>query len=171
VSRVSVPLSERLRQQQRGRQAQRGWEVTLVNDEMLMQMESFPGVFIASTNLMEGLDQAALRRFDLKMKFDYLKADHAAELLRRYCADLALPAPCAEVLGRITRLTALTPGRFRRRHSATPFSPLRRSRRAGECPRVRVCTQARKQARDWVLLMEGRFRKAFLTPLHGRRRR
>ncbi|MEI2625957.1 MAG: AAA family ATPase [Giesbergeria sp.] len=34
------------------RGAQRGWEVSLVN-EMLTQMESFPGVFIASTNLMD----------------------------------------------------------------------------------------------------------------------
>ena len=41
--------------------AQRGWEVSLVN-EMLAQMESFPGVLIASTNLMEGLDTAGLRR-------------------------------------------------------------------------------------------------------------
>lgn len=33
------------------RGAQRSWEVTLVN-EMLTQMESFEGLFIASTNLM-----------------------------------------------------------------------------------------------------------------------
>jgi IS5 family transposase len=42
--------------------AQRSWEVSQVN-EMLTQMESFGGVFIASTNLMAGLDSAALRRF------------------------------------------------------------------------------------------------------------
>ena len=47
------------------RQAQRSWEVTAVN-ELLTQMESFSGLFIASTNLMRGLDQASLRRFDLK---------------------------------------------------------------------------------------------------------
>lgn len=41
---------------------------------MLTQMESFAGVFIASTNLMDGLDSAALRRFDLKVKLDYLRA-------------------------------------------------------------------------------------------------
>lgn len=35
------------------KEAQRPWEVTQVN-EMLTQMESFPGIFIASTNLMEG---------------------------------------------------------------------------------------------------------------------
>ncbi|MBW6608203.1 ATP-binding protein, partial [Salmonella enterica subsp. enterica serovar Weltevreden] len=62
------------------RGAQHNWEVSEVN-EMLTQMESFSGVFVASTNLMEGLDQAALRRFDLKVKFDYLRADQAWALL------------------------------------------------------------------------------------------
>ena len=41
------------------RGAQRIWEVTRVN-EMLTQMEGFAGVFMASTNLMGGLDPAAL---------------------------------------------------------------------------------------------------------------
>ena len=31
-------------------------------NEMLVQMEMFDGVFIASTNLMDDIDQAALRR-------------------------------------------------------------------------------------------------------------
>lgn len=48
------------------RDAKASWEVTQVN-EMLTQMEQFQGVLIASTNLIEGFDQAALRRFDLKL--------------------------------------------------------------------------------------------------------
>ena len=56
--------------------ASRSWEVTSVN-EMLTQMEQFPGIFIASTNMMHGLDQAALRRFDLKVRFDYLLPEQA----------------------------------------------------------------------------------------------
>lgn len=93
------------------RGAQRGWEVSLVN-EMLTQMESFSGVFIASTNLMDGLDQAALRRFDLKVKFDYLLAEQACELLRRHCATLHLPTPSPDILARAMRLQQLTPGDF-----------------------------------------------------------
>ncbi len=93
------------------RGAQRGWEVSLVN-EMLTQMESFPGVFIASTNLMTGLDQAALRRFDLKVKFDFLRPEQAWELLRRHCAAMSLPAPQPDLLTRIMRLGQLTPGDF-----------------------------------------------------------
>jgi hypothetical protein len=93
------------------RGAQRGWEVSMVN-EMLTQMESFPGIFLASTNLMEGLDPAALRRFDLKVKFDFLRPGQAIELLRRHCADNALPAPTAADEGRLSGLQALTPGDF-----------------------------------------------------------
>jgi len=49
----------------------RSWERSQVN-EMLTQIERFEGVMVVSTNLIEVLDPAALRRFDLKLKFDYL---------------------------------------------------------------------------------------------------
>ena len=93
------------------RGAHASWEVSQVN-EMLTQMESFPGVFVASTNLMEGLDQASLRRFDLKVKFDFLKATQACELLRRHCAELALIPPELDEEIRLQRLVKLTPGDF-----------------------------------------------------------
>ena len=69
------------------RNAVRQWEVSQVN-EFLTQLENFDGLFIASTNLADNLDQAALRRFDLKVKFDFLKPVQACELLRRHCAQL-----------------------------------------------------------------------------------
>lgn len=50
------------------RAAQRHYEVTEVN-EMLQGMERFTGVFICTTNLMDQLDAAALRRFAFKIKF------------------------------------------------------------------------------------------------------
>jgi SpoVK/Ycf46/Vps4 family AAA+-type ATPase len=81
-------------------------------NEMLTQMESFPGVFIASTNLMDGIDPAALRRFDLKVKFDFLSPEQTWELLRRHCARLGLATPQPEILNRVMRLTHLTPGDF-----------------------------------------------------------
>jgi SpoVK/Ycf46/Vps4 family AAA+-type ATPase len=62
--------------------AQRNWEVTLVN-EMLTQIENFEGIFIASTNLSETLDSAAFRRFDLKLHFDYLRKDQLLQLVQR----------------------------------------------------------------------------------------
>ena len=61
------------------RHAERSWELTQVN-ELLTQMENFNGVFVCATNFMEHLDQAAMRRFSFKLKFDYLKPDQS-ELL------------------------------------------------------------------------------------------
>lgn len=91
--------------------AQRSWEVTAVN-EMLTQMESFQGVFIASTNLMDGLDQAALRRFDLKVKFDYLRPDQAWDLFEVHRQSLGLPDPEASARTVLERFGNLTPGDF-----------------------------------------------------------
>ena len=50
------------------RGAQRTYEVTEVN-EMLQCMERHNGVFICTTNLMDSIDQAALRRFTFKIRF------------------------------------------------------------------------------------------------------
>ena len=51
--------------------AMRSWEVTAVN-EMLTRMESHPYPFICTTNLMDTLDPASLRRFSFKVKYDFL---------------------------------------------------------------------------------------------------
>lgn len=48
--------------------AHRSWEVSQVN-EMLTWMESHPLPFACTTNLMERLDQASLRRFTFKVGF------------------------------------------------------------------------------------------------------
>lgn len=92
-------------------QARVQWEVTLVN-EMLTQMESFQGVFVASTNLMDRLDEASLRRFDLKVRFHYLAPGAAQRLLHDYCRVLGVPPPDADALRALQALDALTPGDF-----------------------------------------------------------
>jgi SpoVK/Ycf46/Vps4 family AAA+-type ATPase len=103
--------------------AHHSWEVTQVN-EMLTQVESYPGILIASTNLMDNLDQAALRRFDLKVKFDYLLPDQAVELLRRHCDKLGLPRPDEIMERALQRLTNLTPGDFAAVMRQNRFRPL-----------------------------------------------
>jgi len=104
--------------------AQRSWEVTGVN-EMLTRMESFPGIFIASTNLMDGLDPASLRRFDLKVRFDYLRAGQAWLLFQRHCATLALAKPGPDLKAKLARLVNLTPGDFAAVIRQHRFSPLK----------------------------------------------
>lgn len=93
------------------RNSRQSWEVTMVN-EMLTQMESFSGIFIATTNLMEGLDQAALRRFDLKVKFDFLSSSQAWQLLVSTCRMLVLPPPPESLKPYLSKLSCLTPGDF-----------------------------------------------------------
>ncbi len=105
------------------RKAQRSWEVTAVN-EMLTQMESFSGIFIASTNLVDDLDQASLRRFDMKAKFDYLRPEQAWALFSKLSDRLGIAAS-PEARSLVNQLGVLTPGDYNvitRRHRFQPFS-------------------------------------------------
>lgn len=53
------------------RDAQRSWEVSQVN-EMLTWMEEHPLPVCFTTNLMDRIDQASLRRFTFNVRFDFL---------------------------------------------------------------------------------------------------
>lgn len=67
--------------------ARNSWEITQVN-ELLTQMEDFKGIFICSTNLVDSLDAACLRRFDFKIKFNYLKPKQTWTLFQQTLKDL-----------------------------------------------------------------------------------
>ena len=103
--------------------AQRSWERSQVN-EMLTQIEQFEGLLIVSTNLMDILDPAALRRFDLKLKFDYLSVTQRQDFAKNQAKYLGLGELNEGDLHFIERLNLLTPGDFAavaRRHQFTPF--------------------------------------------------
>jgi len=55
----------------RGR-AQQSWQVSEVN-EFLCRMESFRGILICASNHIDLFDDAAVRRFNLKVRFDWLR--------------------------------------------------------------------------------------------------
>jgi SpoVK/Ycf46/Vps4 family AAA+-type ATPase len=95
------------------RQAQHSWEVTQVN-ELLQHMERFPGILITATNLVEGLDAAALRRFDFKLHFRPLTLpQRAAMFAREALGDIGEAARLpAAILNRLTTLEQLTAGDF-----------------------------------------------------------
>lgn len=90
---------------------QQSWEVTMVN-EMLVQMENFSGIFIASTNRFHGIDQAALRRFDVVVAFDFLKRDQALQLLLRLAEGVGLDVSAEEARHALGSFGELTPGDF-----------------------------------------------------------
>lgn len=90
--------------------ARQSWEVTQVN-ELLTQMEAFEGIFVASTNLVDTLDAASLRRFDFKVKFDYLTREQRRAVALRVAADAESDLD-RDALSRLDRLECLTPGDF-----------------------------------------------------------
>ena len=69
--------------------AHRSFEVTQVN-EMLTQMESFAGIFIATTNFMDNLDKASIRRFDMKIEFKPLDSIKLIKAFGLYARHLGL---------------------------------------------------------------------------------
>ena len=83
--------------------AQKSWEATQVN-EMLTWMERHPYPFACTTNLMESLDPAALRRFLFKVRFLPMTPAQAREAFRR--------AFGTEAPAELDRLDLLTPGDF-----------------------------------------------------------
>ena len=91
--------------------ARQPWEVSQVN-EFLTQMESFAGIFIASTNLFTTLDEASLRRFDIAIKLDYLRTDDAWSLFEESCSSLGLEHGEDDNALRLRQLRNLTPGDF-----------------------------------------------------------
>lgn len=73
-------------------------------------MERFDGLFICSTNLMQHFDAASLRRFTLKIKFDYLTP---AQRWLLFCAHVPKVAAQADRWqSRVEQLRGLVPGDF-----------------------------------------------------------
>ena len=93
------------------RGAQRTYEVTEVN-EMLQGMERFAGVFICTTNLMDSIDQAALRRFTFKIHFKPLTAPQRETMFIVEALGGQAAALEPALRERLSRLDQLCPGDF-----------------------------------------------------------
>lgn len=85
------------------RGAQRGWEVSMTN-EMLNWMERHPAPFIVTTNLADTLDQATMRRFLFRIRFETLDETRTELLWTHHFGD-AVPKALAGISG-------LTPSDF-----------------------------------------------------------
>ncbi|RDU70283.1 AAA family ATPase [Helicobacter brantae] len=102
--------------------AVRNWEITQVN-EMLVQMESFDGIFIATTNLINNLDKASLRRFDLKAEFKYLKSSQVWGLFSKECEILGLKVD-KSLKEKVEALSNISAGDFATITRQARFSPI-----------------------------------------------
>ena len=83
--------------------AHRSWEISQVN-EMLTWMENHPLPFACTTNFGEHLDPATLRRFDFKLRLDYLAPGQAMAAFRTFF-ELDPPSE-------VRALSGVTPGDF-----------------------------------------------------------
>ena len=93
------------------RGAQRTYEVTEVN-EMLQGMERYQGIFICTTNLLDHLDQAALRRFTFKIRFNPLNREQREAMFRVEALEGAAGSLPDEICHRLAVLDHLCPGDF-----------------------------------------------------------
>jgi len=93
------------------RGAQRTYEVSEVN-EMLQGMERFAGIFICTTNLMDRIDQAALRRFAFKIRFKPLTTAQRERMFVTEVLDGDASRLDATLRERLAKLEQLCPGDF-----------------------------------------------------------
>lgn len=91
------------------------WEVTQTN-ELMVQMERFGGIFLCATNLVQNLDPAVMRRFDVKLEFSYLDPDQSWALFRELLNCMGMTCPrgheVRRLRERLTQLDQLAPGDF-----------------------------------------------------------
>ena len=84
--------------------AQHSWEISFVN-EMLTQMESAEYPFVCTTNLMDNLDRAALRRFSFKVKYNFLTPNQVVTAFQDFFGQTVST-------NEISDLVHLSPGDF-----------------------------------------------------------
>ncbi|MFA6293340.1 MAG: AAA family ATPase, partial [Victivallales bacterium] len=94
------------------RNAVRSWEVTQVN-EFLSRMEQFNGILICATNFKKNMDAASIRRFNIKLEFNYLKSAGCALFFQKMLQPLTCTELNAKDLEILNNIDGLTPGDFK----------------------------------------------------------
>ncbi len=92
--------------------ASHSWEISFVN-EMLTNMESFYGMLICSTNFKKVVDSAAIRRFNIKLEFDFLSPQGNLVFYNLFLKNLSVAGLCDKELLKLSGLYGLTPGDFK----------------------------------------------------------
>lgn len=92
--------------------AVRSWEISFTN-EFLTQMERFRGILICTTNRLDDIDHASIRRFNTKLEFDYLTATGNLLFYDLFLRPLAHDPLDHVTRDRIRAINNLTPGDFK----------------------------------------------------------
>ena len=102
--------------------AKHSWEISFTN-EFLTQMERYKGILVCTTNRLDDLDAASLRRFNHKIGFDYLTSKGNLLfydlLLQPLCSDKIDPLSIKE----LKQTKNLAPGDFKLVRNRYSFHP------------------------------------------------
>ena len=84
-------------------------------NQLLQEMEKFPGILIMSTNLIEKLDPAAARRFDYKIRFDYLDLNQRFAFFQDWMSQNGATESfdAKKIKTRLQSLNRIVPGCFK----------------------------------------------------------
>ena len=88
--------------------ADKSWMLSQTN-ALLQEMESFSGILLGATNLVDRLDPAVMRRFTFKLKLSYLTNDGKETFFSRYFGSTLTETEKT----RLFKIERLTPGDFR----------------------------------------------------------
>jgi len=102
--------------------ARNSWEISFIN-EFLTQMERYRGILICTTNRLDGLDAASLRRFNHKIEFDYLSAVGNLLFYDLFLGPLVPDPLNPEVLLEVKQIKNLAPGDFKVVRDRYSFHP------------------------------------------------
>jgi SpoVK/Ycf46/Vps4 family AAA+-type ATPase len=102
--------------------AKHSWEISFTN-EFLTQMERYRGILICTTNRLKDLDKASIRRFNLKIGFDYLEPDGNVIFYNKLLANLISEPINDKVLNQLRQIEDLSPGDFKTVRDIFNFHP------------------------------------------------
>jgi transitional endoplasmic reticulum ATPase len=92
--------------------AERSYEITFTN-EFLTQMEIFKGILICTTNRLNDLDSAAIRRFTYKIGFDYLTPEGNLTFYQKLILPMLGTKLSIRDRRKLTTIKNLAPGDFK----------------------------------------------------------
>lgn len=88
------------------------WQVSQTN-ELLCQMENYKGILVCATNFSVLMDGAVMRRFNYKIRFDFLSSEAKEALFVKMFAEKCGNIISSAELNRVRSIPNLTPGDFK----------------------------------------------------------
>lgn len=79
-------------------------------NEFLTAMEAFTGLLVATSNRMTAMDPASIRRFDGKIRLDWLTPEQVRKMIRAGWAELGSGEMGDEITVHWHKFDRLTPG-------------------------------------------------------------